>query len=375
MCQREPLNTRKKIPMLRSPPRPRPVVFVVMMVSSAAGAAACGGGGQASGAQPRGGVRTIPVAVVAVAPRDLARSVVVTGPVEPVRTIGVNALLAGTVLAVHAQEGDRVRRGQLLAELDARETRAQFERAQAVLANAQTTFERNEQLNATKIITDAEFQQSRSAYEVAKSDAEVWRTRLAFTRIAAPSPGVVTAKMVEAGSAVSPNQRVFDLADVSLLVVRVQVSELDVVDVRPGAEVAVLLDAYPESPVTGRVRRVFPSADAESRLVPVEVALADFPAGVAARPGFLARVTFRLDRRSGVLVVPAAAVGVAEEGQFVYVVDADSLVRRPVTLGLTAEGVVEVRSGLAAGERVVTSGHTNLRAGARVTVTEEGKVE
>jgi RND family efflux transporter MFP subunit len=270
---------------------------------------------------------------------------------------------------VHAQEGDRVRQGQLLAELDARETRAQFERAQAVLANAQTSFARNQQLAATQIITDAEFEQSRSAYEVAKSDAEVWRTRLAFTRITAPSPGIVTVKAVEAGSAVTANQRLFDLADVSLLVVRVQISELDVVHVRPGAEVAVNLDAYPDAPIGGRVRRVFPSADAQSRLVPVEIALGALPAGVVARPGFLARVTFHLDRRSGALVVPAAAVGVAEDGQFVYVVDADSLVRKPVTLGLSAEGYVEIQRGLTAGERVVTSGHTSLRPGARVRVT------
>jgi len=299
----------------------------------------------------------------------LSRSVVVAGAVEPVRTIGVNSMLAGTVLRVHVQEGDRVRQGQLLAELDARETRAQFERAQAVLANAETIFQRNEQLAATKIITDAEFQQSRSAYEVAKSDAEVWRTRLAFTRISAPSPGVVTAKLIESGSTVSANQRTFDLADVSLLVVKVQVSELDVVHVKPGSEVSVVLDAYPTATVKGRVRRVFPSADAQSRLVPVEVALGAFPEGVVARPGFLARVSFQLDRRPGALVIPASAVGVGEEGQFVYVVDADSLQRRPVTVGMSAEGFVEVQRGLAAGERVVTSGHTNLRPGSKVRVT------
>lgn len=329
--------------------------------------AACGRGGEASGAQrPGGAVRALPVAVAQVAPRDLSRSVVVAGPVEPVRTIGVNALLAGTVLAVRVQEGDRVTEGQLLAELDARETRAQYQRAQAVLANAQTIFERNQQLAKSQIITDAEFQQSRSAYDVAKSEADVWRTRLAFTRITAPSPGIVTSKAVEAGSAVSTNQRLFDLADVSLLVVRVPISELDVVHVKPGSQVSVVLDAYPNSPMEGRVRRVFPSADAQSRLVPVEVALGRFPDGVTARPGFLARVTFRLDRRAGALVVPAAAVGVGEEGQFVYVVEADSLVRRPVTVGMTADGMVEVQRGLKAGERVVTSGHTNLRPGVRV---------
>jgi membrane fusion protein (multidrug efflux system) len=347
-----------------------------LSLSVLAVAAACGGDGQASGAQrPAGGAgggggRSIPVAVVQVAPRDLSRAVVVAGAVEPVRTIGVNSMLAGTVLAVHVQEGDRVRQGQLLAELDARETRAQYERAQAVFANAETIFQRNEQLAANKIITDAEFQQSRSAYEVAKSDGEVWRTRLAFTRITAPSPGVVTAKLIESGSAVSANQRTFDLADVSLLVVRVQVSELDVVHVKPGAEVSVVLDAYPTATVKGRVRRVFPSADAQSRLVPVEVALGAFPEGVVARPGFLARVSFQLDRRPGALVIPASAIGVGEEGQFVYVVDADSLQRRPVSLGMSAEGFVEIQGGLTAGERVVTSGHTNLRPGSRVRVTE-----
>jgi membrane fusion protein, multidrug efflux system len=334
--------------------------------------AACSSGGEASGAQPRGD-RTIPVAVAPVASRDLARSVTVTAPVEPVRTIGVNSLVAGTVLALHAQEGDRVREGQLLAELDARENRTQLERASAVLANAEATFERNKQLHANQIITDTEFEQSRSAYEVAKSDAEVWRTRVEFARITAPSAAVVTAKHVEAGSAVSPNQRVFDLADVSLLVVRVQLSELDVVHIRPGVEMDVALDAYPGAPLKGRVRRVFPSADAQSRLVPVEVALGPLPAGVAARPGFLARVTFHLDRREGALVVPAAAVGVGESGEFVFVVEADSAVRRPVTLGITAEGYVEVTKGLTPGERVVTSGHASLRPGARVRVTGAGE--
>ena len=102
--------------------------------------AACSSGGEASGAQRPRGERIVPVAAAPVQRRDLARSVVVTGPVEPVRTIGVNSLMAGTVLDVRAQEGDWVRAGQLLAELDARETQAQLERARAVLANAEAIY-------------------------------------------------------------------------------------------------------------------------------------------------------------------------------------------------------------------------------------------
>ena len=74
---------------------------------------------------------------------------------------------------------------------------------------------------------------------------------------------------------------------------------------------------------------------------------------------------FALDSRRGVLAVPAAAIGVSDGGSFVYVVAADTLSRRPVETGLTTAGWIEITRGLAAGERVVSSGHVNLRSGAR----------
>jgi RND family efflux transporter MFP subunit len=176
--------------------------------------------------------------------------------------------------------------------------------------------------------------------------------------------------MVERGSAVSTNQALFQIADDSLLVVRVRVSELDVVQLKPGNSTTVRLDAYPDAQIAGRIRRIFPSADAASRLVPVEVALGRTPPGVQARPGFLARVEFALDRRGDVLAVPAAAIGVTEGGIFVYAVDADTLIRRPVQTGLTTAGWIEIMEGLDLGDRVVTSGHVNLRPGMSVRISE-----
>ncbi len=312
----------------------------------------------------------VPVATVEVARRDLARTVTVTGPIEPIRTVSVNAQMAGTVVRVLVEEGDRVREGQRMAELDARETSAQLERARAVLANAESAYKRAERLQANGLTTDAELDAARSVFEIAKADVELWQTRLAFSRISAPVSGVVTAKRVEHGSAVSTNQAMFEIADDSLLVVRVRVSELDVVQLEPGAAVNLRLDAYPEARIAGRIRRIFPSADPASRLVPVEVALARTPTGVEVRPGFLARVDFDLDRREDVLAVPASAMGVANGGAFVYVVDADTLVRRPVQTGLTAAGWIEVTRGIEPGESVVTSGHVNLRTGMSVRVSE-----
>ncbi len=322
------------------------------------------------GGRPGRAERTVPVAVSEVQLRDLARSVTVTGPVEPIRIVSVSAQTTGTLLSVLVEEGDRVDAGQLMAELDARETSAQLERAEAALANAESTFQRAQQLQANGLTTEADLDAARSAYEIARADVEIWRTRLAFSRISAPASGVVTGKMVERGSAVSTNQALFQIADDSLLVVRVRVSELDVVQLRPGNSVTVRLDAYPQARIAGRIRRIFPSADAASRLVPVEVALGQRPAGVQARPGFLARVEFALNRRDDVLAVPASAIGVTEGGTFVYTVDADTLIRRPVETGLTTAGWIEITQGLDLGERVVTSGHVNLRPGMTVRVSE-----
>lgn len=354
--------------------RPAPLA-AILIVSLAAGCSRGDSADRASAGGRRGRpAGPIPVAAVEAQARDLSRTVTVTGPIEPIRTVAVNAQTTGTLLSVLVEEGDRVRSGQLMAELDARETAAQLERARAVLANAEAAFRRAEQLAANGLTTDAELDAARSSYEIAQADVEVWRTRLEFSRISAPVSGVVTAKHVERGSAVSTNQAMFEIADDSLLVVRVRVSELDVVHLEPGNRVTLRLDAYPEARLSGRIRRIFPSADAASRLVPVEVVLGSRPRGVEARPGFLARVDFALDRRDGVLAVPASAIGVSDGGAYVYVVDADTLVRRPVETGLTAAGWIEVRQGLEGGELVVSSGHVNLRPGAAVRVRREPSV-
>jgi membrane fusion protein, multidrug efflux system len=204
---------------------------------------------------------------------------------------------------------------------------------------------------------------------------KLWQTRVGFSRITAPISGVVTARHVESGSTVQPNQRLFDVADVSLLVVQVRVSELDVVTMKQGDRVEVTLDAFPDETIEGTIRRIFPVADAASRLVPVEIALGRRSAGVNIKPGYLARVRFATDTRAAALVVPAASVGTGEKGAFVYVVSGDTLARRNVVVGMTADTWVEVIEGLQYGERVVSSGHSGLRPGAKVRVTEGAGAE
>src|SRR5690606_22776231 len=269
---------------------------------------ACGGEGEAAPANGRGpGGPTPPVEVSTVERGSMSRSTVVTGAVEPLRRVGVNAQLAGVLTSVLVEEGDVVREGQVLARIDDRELAAQVRAAEAQLALAQSTFERSEQLREAQVVTAAEYERDRANLEAARAQLDQLRTRLGFATIRAPISGVVTERRLLTGDVVAPQTRLFTVADLNTLIVRLPVSELDVGSLRAGETVDLRMDALPNQTFTGRVRRVFPTADTATRLVPVEVAL-EGDGARRARPGYLARVTLALDERENALLVPVNAV-------------------------------------------------------------------
>jgi membrane fusion protein (multidrug efflux system) len=340
-------------------------------------AAGCGRGDAATsqaqrpGGGPRGGgTRESVVSVTPVVLGSIARSVTVSGVVEPIRTVAVNSQLSGQLLSVDVEEGTRVRAGDQLAELDGRELSSQLAAAEAAYQVAQAAFERAERLHERQIITLPEYERERTAHAAARAQLEQLRTRMSYTQILAPVAGVVTEKRVEAGDAVGTQTRLFALADVSTLVVRVGVSELDVVELSVGDDVRAELDAFPGRAVGGRIRRIFPTADPTTRLVPVEVAL-EGGSSAFVRPGFLARTTFQLSERKDVLLVPASALVGGSGSEAVFVVDDGRAMRRTVETGLTSSGRVEILGGLSEGEPVITAGNNQLRDGAEVRVVDD----
>jgi membrane fusion protein, multidrug efflux system len=352
---------------------------VAAVAAVAVALAACGrdGNGAAQTAQSGGGQGGGPggmggrVAVVEVQPvvrGDIARQVTVSGIVEPVRSVGVNSQLSGAVNVVTAQEGDLVQRGAVLARMDARELVAQLASAQAQFEVTKAAYERAEQLRDRRVITLPEYERERTAYAAAQAQVEQLRTRVGYATVTAPVTGVVTEKHVESGDVVGTQARMFTIADVSEIVTRVGVSELDVVELRQGDRVRITLDAFPNQELRGRIRRIFPAGDPTTRLVPVEVVF-DAESARLARPGFLARVTFDLATSEAVLLLPASAVLGAQGAQSVFIVDSNgTAARRTVRTGLTSQGRVEIVAGVNEGDPVVVAGNTNLREGMTVRV-------
>lgn len=319
------------------------------------------GGGPNSG-QPQ------PVEITLVERVTLARTSTVAGQLTPLRVVGVTSQVGGALLRVTVEEGSRVSRGQLLAELDSRELDAQLRAARANQSVARATLERSEQLRTNQVITAAEFERDQAALISADATVSQLETRLGFTRIVSPIDGVVMQRFVQTGDIVGGASRMFTVADVATLVTQLPVSELEVPFLREGSEVLVRVDALGRD-VPGRIRRIFPAADSVSRLVPVEVAISGAQqAGL--KPGFSVRVTLNLDERNNALVIPTRAVVGAAGGQSVYVIREGRAERRRVRVGMDLDGKMEVFEGLVAGDTIITTGSSLLRDGAAVRIVD-----
>jgi membrane fusion protein (multidrug efflux system) len=369
-----------------------PLLLALLVLPVIASLAACGGdargdaanararnapGGPGGGAGPGGGPggggnrantnRPSPVEVTTVTRGSLARTSTVSGILEPLRTIGVNAQMSGALLNVNVEEGNYVRVGQTLAQIDARELEAQARAARASLELAESTAKRSDELWRQRIITATEYERDRAALAAAQATLEQLTTRLGYANIRSPINGVVTEKRLEAGDIVSPQTRLFSIADNSTLVSRVMVSELEVPMLQQGAAVDVSVDALGGARVPGRIRRVFPAADSMTRLVPVEVALTGSALNQL-RPGYTIRSTFRLGTRNDALLIPTRAVMGPAGARTVVVVKQGKSERHIVRVGPDIDGTTEVLEGLSLGDTVIVAGQALLRDGSAVRI-------
>jgi membrane fusion protein, multidrug efflux system len=345
---------------------------VLVMVALLMALTACGREPEST-SRPEQTDRVLPVQGHEVKPRDLSRSIQVSAAVEPFRTIRLAARTEGVLTDVLVEEGDRVEAGQRLARIDVREQQAELARARARLHEKRTNFERMEQLKDQNYIDAASFEGARAELEIAGSEVELWQTRVDFGNVISTIDGTVVGRYVEPGEAISRHAPLFSIADLSSLVVRAGVSELDVGRLQTGDVVVLRIDAVSrDEPLPGIIRRIFPAAEADSRLITVEIEIPDaLTAGV--RPGYLARAQLLVDRRDGVLAVPAGSVAESSDEHFVMIVNGDDrLERRVIEPGIIRGPWREVLAGLDQGEVVVSANPMEMNAGDRVRVVDLG---
>jgi RND family efflux transporter MFP subunit len=320
--------------------------------------AGCVGGADAKApVAPPPQVRTIRLV-----PEDVILATTVVGTLEPAARVVVAAQEEGIVTAVAVREGDRVGAGDLVVRLDDRRIRAELAEAEARLQDARAQARRAKALEGDGLISQSDADTIRASEAMAEARAEFLNTRASFARITAPVAGVVLARHVEVGNLAAARMPLIELAAGKGLLLRVPVSEMEVVHLRTGDEATVRVDALPDVSLAARIARIFPAAEGATRQVTVELALPDPPAAV--RPGFLARARLVLETRKGVLLVPETALQRGSETpHFVWVLDGETARVRPVEPAERVDGRVVIRKGLAAGDEVVVEGLVRLRDG------------
>ncbi len=293
--------------------------------------------------------------------------------------------VAGTVQQVPVKVGDVVRRGQLLARLDPENSQLQVQKAEASHSQARAQQTRAsadydrvralyENQNAAKSDLDAAragFESTKASTEAAAKQLELARLQLSYTRLSAPSSGSIASVGVEVNENVQPGQPIVMLTAGSDIEVEVAIPEILISSIRPGHSATVTFDALEGRSFQAIVREVGVAATGFATTFPVTVRLHDQESGI--RSGMASEVTLKLDTGDARerILVPPVAVAEDRQGRFVYVVrpvqgDTARVERINVQIGELTELGLEIFSGPADGDLVVTAGVSRISDGQKV---------
>jgi membrane fusion protein (multidrug efflux system) len=318
---------------------------------------------QQPGAGRTRGPETIDVVAAAAIVKPLGIEIEAVGTARANESVDVTSKASNTVTAIRFEEGDRVRKGAILVELDSAEARASVAEAEAALAESQNNFKRSRDLYTQQALSVSQLDLIEATLKANQARVDVAKARLADTIIRASFDGNTGFRRVSVGSLVSPGTVITTLDDASIIKLDFTVPETYLYVLGKNLPITAATAGLPGREFKGKVAQIDSRVDPVSRSIAVRAELPN-PKGEL-RPGMFMTVKLQGEATQA-LVVPEGAI-VPEQGRvFVFVVEGGLATRREVKLGKRRPGEVEVVEGLKEHERVVVEGTQNLRDGGPV---------
>lgn len=303
------------------------------------------------------------VAVQQVFKQDVVQDATYTSTVQAYVKNNIVPQTAGRITKINVEVGDRVKKGQILAEID----KVQLQQAQLQLHNAEVELERLRALYEAGGLSKSDLDAIELQYNVSKTQVQ---NLIENTTLRSPIDGVITARNYDAGDMYSMSAPIFTVEQIKPVKLHVGISESDYSKIKKGDQVTVKADAFPDLTFDGKIERIYPTIDPATRTFTVEVVVPNNYSTL--RPGMFSRVTVKFGTNSNVVIPDVAVVKQQGSGErFVYVLNEDGTVTyQRVELGRRMGTQYEVLSGVADSAMVVTGGQIRLKDGIKVSVNE-----
>jgi len=310
----------------------------------------------------------IPVQVIPVKKYTIEQKLEFTGNIEPFKKNNLGAQMAGRIQKIYVDAGDRVKKGDLLVQMDD----AQLTQARVQYELAKSDYERMKPLLAEGSISQQQFDQIKGRFESTRAAYELI---LENTRIRAPFDGVVTTRWMNEGEvftlipgAAGP-PAILTLMQINPVKIIVNVSESDFARIRKGMLAKIRVDVLPDLIFKGKISRLDPAIDPLSRTFGIEITVSNDREIL--RPGMFARVSILLGKEK-VLAVPRSTLirQVGTSSYYGFVVQKGVAHRREVKRGKTFDYLIEVLQGLQEGEQIVIEGQYRLKDGSKVSIVK-----
>ena len=344
---------------------PKPGAAAPVAQGGAPGGGAAPGRAGPGGPGGGGGGGPVAVEVGTVKRMRLVDETEAVGTLRSRQGVTLRPEVSGRIARIGFSEGQRVKRGQLLVQLDDTLQRAQLQQAEAQASIARTQLQRNRELVAQNFVSQSAVDQSAAALEVAQAQVALAQAQLARMRVLAPFDGQSGILLVNLGDYVKDGADLVNLEDTSQVWVDYRLPERDLARVKAGLAVEVRVDAFPGQSFNARIEALDSQVDANGRSLLVRARL-DNRDGIL-RPGMFARARTVLGVRENALVVPEESL-VPQGGKqyLIKIVDGPEgkvSQRIEARLGMRVPGRVEVLDGLKEGDVLVTAGQARLMRG------------
>lgn len=332
-----------------------------------------------------------PVKVFKAVRMRISEKLFYTSTIEAWQKITLTPDVGGKIARILVNEGDRVAKGQVLAELDVEAITLQLRQAEAGLAvaqanynNAQTNLERMDRLSKENAVSAQQYEQVKLGYDSAKAQLEQAQAAVNLAQhsldvsiLKAPFSGVIASRNAEVGDVINPMMGGFSpgsaggvltLVDFSRVKIRVDVSGADIGRIQKGQTAILRVPTLPGQEFHGTVQVVNLAADPQTKKFGIEVRMEN-PDQVL-RPGTFGEIIIEVQSHENALAVPQKAI---LENKYVFIVQDGKAAKKEITLGLQNTTLVEVSGGVAEGDLVIAEGNFGLEDGAPIEVTGEVK--